>query len=387
MPALLLLLCLQTTPNVVVLRNGKTLNCEQVVRRADSVELHTGGQVFSLPATTIDWPATEKAQELRNRDLREAAERRQRELAARKEPQARQPIVLVQLEASEEQESAAIVLTRRGNSILVPVVLNGAGPFEIVLDTGAELTTISPEIAQKVGASRVEGSITVAGVGGTSQAELAQVQSIAVGSAQVNEFSFVTLDLSKNLGGSAIGLLGQDFLNHFVMELDVEQNRLLLTPRAYSGGNALDQRTDAEALASRWEELSPQWSSRLNQTADLYERYLGQSEQRSAVAAKASGEASQLIEYFQSFRSCLNQTISLGTGPMKAYLSEKQQADLSRFIYCHGDLDRLLLDLVRFSKNFTTMPGRSPAMDRDLSQQFQQLGSRMKETTSCLNPN
>lgn len=385
MPAFLLLLFLQTPANVVVLRNGKTLNCEQVVRRSDAVELHTGGQVFSLPSTAIDWPATEKAQERRNQELREATLQRERELANKTEPQMRQPIVLVQLEPGEEQETATIVLTRRGNSILVPVVLNGEGPFDIVLDTGAELTTISPEIAQKVGARRVEGRITLAGVGGTSEAQLAQVQSISVGSARVVDFSFVTLDLGKNLGVSTIGLLGQDFLNHFVMELDVEQNQLRLTPRTYSGGNALEDRSDAEALSKRWEELSPQWRSRLNQTADLYERYLGQREQATAVGAKASGEARQLIEYFQNFRSCLGQTIHMGTGPMNSYLSEKQQAELMRFIHCHGNLDRLMLELVRFCKNFTTMPSRSPALDRDLSQQFQQIGSRMEDASACLN--
>jgi len=37
--------------------------------------------------------------------------------------------------------------------ILLPVSVNGQGPFEFILDTGAGTSLLSPELAQKIGAT------------------------------------------------------------------------------------------------------------------------------------------------------------------------------------------------------------------------------------------
>src|SRR5437879_10761481 len=64
--------------------------------------------------------------------------------------------------------------------ILLPVKVNGQGPFEFILDTGAGTSLLSPETAQKVGAkiiSAKEGH----SAGGKVSVSLAKVDSLAVG--------------------------------------------------------------------------------------------------------------------------------------------------------------------------------------------------------------
>jgi len=109
--------------------------------------------------------------------------------------------------------------------ILLPVKVNGQGPFEFILDTGAGTSLLSPETAQKVGAkiiSAKEGH----SAGGKVSVSLAKVDSLAVGETKLEDVDVGIVDLSqiaKTIGAPIDGDLGYNFLNRFQITIDYGQ--------------------------------------------------------------------------------------------------------------------------------------------------------------------
>src|ERR1700682_2522324 len=78
--------------------------------------------------------------------------------------------------------------------VLLPVEVNGEGPFEFILDTGAGTSLLSSELGQKRGV-RVLGSKEGQSAGGAVSVSLARVSSLAVGSAKLNDVDVGLVDL------------------------------------------------------------------------------------------------------------------------------------------------------------------------------------------------
>ncbi|MBM3792324.1 MAG: hypothetical protein FJW35_18515 [Acidobacteria bacterium] len=100
--------------------------------------------------------------------------------------------------------------------ILVPVRIDGKGPFRFVLDTGAAVTVICDKVARKL-ALRPMTHIRLTHFTGTSDIPLAPIRSLSVGDYSVPDMKVIYCDLQKLWGfdRSAQGVLGQDFLSKF----------------------------------------------------------------------------------------------------------------------------------------------------------------------------
>src|SRR4029077_19874826 len=70
--------------------------------------------------------------------------------------------------------------------ILIPVKVNGQGPFEFILDTGAGISLLSTELWQTLGV-KVLGSKEGQSAGGAVSVSLAKVNSLAVASARLED--------------------------------------------------------------------------------------------------------------------------------------------------------------------------------------------------------
>jgi hypothetical protein len=127
----------------------------------------------------------------------------------------------------------AFAFEGRGEAALVvPVFVNGEGPWNFVLDTGATITCVEREIAERLVLAPVRGVVGVgAGVGGTGRLELVRFDSLAVGQARAFRLDGCLLDLEhlRALGADVHGLLGLDFLRRFRVSLDFERNVVTLT--------------------------------------------------------------------------------------------------------------------------------------------------------------
>jgi aspartyl protease family protein len=110
---------------------------------------------------------------------------------------------------SQPQISASgtfrVPIKRRDAGIpVIDVTFNGKQRFEMLLDTGASATTISPEMAKALGVN-IDREIPVATAGGVIQAGIGRVASIQAGGMVIKDLDVV---VSPHL---PIGLLGQDF--------------------------------------------------------------------------------------------------------------------------------------------------------------------------------
>ena len=114
--------------------------------------------------------------------------------------------------------------------ILLPVAVNGEGPFEFILDTGAGTSLLSTELGKKLRV-KVVGSKQGQSAGGAVSVSLAKVDSLAVGSARLEDMDVGLVDLShigKTIGARIDGDLGYNFLKHFRITLDYRNNEMRL---------------------------------------------------------------------------------------------------------------------------------------------------------------
>ena len=120
-----------------------------------------------------------------------------------------------------------------GAMLLVAVTINGQGPYDLVLDTGATLTCLDSQLARDLELPRAAGAFGYgAGVGGTGRVALVQVDSLRLGEAHAEDLTACVLDLDHlgqlhgfGSGETRVhGLLGLNFLRNYRVSLDFERN-------------------------------------------------------------------------------------------------------------------------------------------------------------------
>ena len=108
----------------------------------------------------------------------------------------------------------------------VPVTVDGRGPYAFVIDTGADRTVISRELADSLGLQPGD-PVELNGTGGVDLTPTARIAELLVGARSMREVSAPTL-LASNLG--AAGLLGIDSLRDQRMVMDFSRNLMAVEP-------------------------------------------------------------------------------------------------------------------------------------------------------------
>ena len=106
--------------------------------------------------------------------------------------------------------------------ILLPVQVNGSGPFEFILDTGAGTSLLSSDLAKQL-EMKIVGSKEGQSAGGKVAVSLAKTDSLAVGEAKLHDVDVGIVDLAhigKTIGAKIDGDLGYNFLKQFRLTID-----------------------------------------------------------------------------------------------------------------------------------------------------------------------
>ena len=218
--------------DILVLKNGKNLPCDQYTVADGRVTIVAKGQTFSIAETMVDWEASDRAKQA----LEKKEQAKKPEKKPKTAPIKRGKISLTTSDfkpRTRKKNSGTVAINFRmsSNSIIVAMHINGKGPFDFVLDTGASVTMIDPEILQQTGIKPQKESVGVVGVGGRPiQAPLCTLNELALDGAAVYDMEAVAHRISHLYQSGLYGLIGQDFLNHFVMNLDAANKTLTLTP-------------------------------------------------------------------------------------------------------------------------------------------------------------
>lgn len=114
---------------------------------------------------------------------------------------------------------------RDGTLFDVPVRINGHGPYWFCVDTGASHTVIDPRIAKEVGV-RAVGRTTTRGTGeGEVAVERAAPIDVQAGAVALRVAEPWLIDLSGvPIAPDVRGLIGAEFLEAYVVELDAARN-------------------------------------------------------------------------------------------------------------------------------------------------------------------
>lgn len=118
-----------------------------------------------------------------------------------------------------------------GAALVVPVHVNGQGPFNFVLDTGATLICMDEGLVSRLEVPVDRGRSGVgAGIESSGRIQLVRLDSVRVGAARAEQLSACVLDLAHTqaLGIEFDGLIGLNFLREFRVTLDFERNVLIL---------------------------------------------------------------------------------------------------------------------------------------------------------------
>jgi predicted aspartyl protease len=104
---------------------------------------------------------------------------------------------------------------------IVPIFLNGYGPYDFLLDTGASCTLVDVPLSRKLGLAPL-GETRLSTVNGTLPAERVRLDSLTVGPVRVRHLLALTADLHeiRSRDSRVAGVLGYDVLskNDFLLD-------------------------------------------------------------------------------------------------------------------------------------------------------------------------
>jgi hypothetical protein len=112
---------------------------------------------------------------------------------------------------------------------IVKVSLNGSGPYDFVLDTGANTTLVKRELLRKLNIS-VRETVTVTTSVGESEYQRTRAERVDIAGLTVENLEINTLE-GNEAGlprGQVQGILGENFLRHFDLLIDNQQHTLVL---------------------------------------------------------------------------------------------------------------------------------------------------------------
>lgn len=100
--------------------------------------------------------------------------------------------------------------------IVAPVLVSGQGPFDFLLDTGANVTLITPQLAHQL-AIRPTARVSLNTVAGSQVVPYSLLPSLSLGPQTVGNLEVIYSDLPemRSLNPGICGILGQNFLSQF----------------------------------------------------------------------------------------------------------------------------------------------------------------------------
>jgi len=111
--------------------------------------------------------------------------------------------------------------------IIVPVSINGSGPYDFMLDTGAAKTIVDQKLAEQLSLPRVAEK-TVVGVLASTRMSVVHVNALSVAGAVVPGGEVFSSDRPASVTAKVRGVLGEDFLQNFDVLIDYRRQVIRL---------------------------------------------------------------------------------------------------------------------------------------------------------------
>jgi predicted aspartyl protease len=128
---------------------------------------------------------------------------------------------------TEDPTGQVVLLGERDTRMTVPVAVGGAGPYPFVVDTGAERTVISRELAGRLKLAPGP-MVTVTTMTGSAPADTVVIPSLSITS--MGEFGRIEAPAYAGRHLGAPGLLGIDTLAGHIVTIDFENHTMNVVP-------------------------------------------------------------------------------------------------------------------------------------------------------------
>jgi hypothetical protein len=134
------------------------------------------------------------------------------------------------------QFDVAIKVVKHGKQViaLVPVTINGHGPYTFALDTGASQSLVDSSVVKELDVKPTGQTHKIAGISNVTNVRSIKVEHWSVGKVQLPPTTIVEENLPfGNADGGVQGLLGSDMLSQFdVVTIDYAHGVLRLHHRS-----------------------------------------------------------------------------------------------------------------------------------------------------------
>jgi predicted aspartyl protease len=131
---------------------------------------------------------------------------------------------------AESSSTATVSLSSRsGPMLIVPVKINGIGPFDFVLDTGSTVTILDGSLFREL-SLKPDGNALLTSVAKSSAQLRATAEEVSVNGLGVTRLRVAAVE-NLNSGTSdrrVRGILGENFLDHFDVLIDNEHRQVTL---------------------------------------------------------------------------------------------------------------------------------------------------------------
>jgi len=132
--------------------------------------------------------------------------------------------------------------------VVVPVMINGRGPFRFIVDTGANHSTISPALARELGLTPAEvPSIILDGITGTAQVSFVTIDRLQAGDLTIESTALPVVWAPVMAG--ADGFLGAAGLKEKSLLVDFQRNRVTISRGIEASVRANSMKVHAVRLA------------------------------------------------------------------------------------------------------------------------------------------
>ena len=113
--------------------------------------------------------------------------------------------------------------------IVVPVTINGLGPYDFVLDTGSNNTMLDQKLADELTLPHGKAT-TIIGANGSRSLSAVYAESLSIAGATVDgkELLLFAATIPQGLPSKVRGVLGEDFLQHFDLLIDYPRQLIQL---------------------------------------------------------------------------------------------------------------------------------------------------------------
>lgn len=117
--------------------------------------------------------------------------------------------------------------------VVVPVMINGQGPFRFIVDTGANHSTISPRLVRALGLTPSdEATVLVDGITGAAQVSFVRIERLQTGDLTIDGTALPIVWAPVMAG--ADGILGAAGLSEKSLMIDFQRNRVEIARRVES---------------------------------------------------------------------------------------------------------------------------------------------------------